>query len=75
MSTWFKIALRSLLRHKTYAGIDIAGLALDDLLANTDFPSRVAISYATLLPQLNRADWLSVNEAHNVLVKLPAGMG
>lgn len=69
----WEAAIGKTFNHNNERIIRITGI-LDDVPVNTDFPFSVAISYATLLPQLKPDDWLSVNEAHNVLVKLPAGM-
>lgn len=69
----WEAAIGKTFNHNNERIIRITGI-LDDMPVNTDFPFSVAISYATLLPQLKPDDWLSVNEAHNVLVKLPAGM-
>ncbi|WP_343669423.1 ABC transporter permease [Chitinophaga sp.] len=69
----WEAAIGKTFNHNNERIIRVTGI-LDDMPANTDFPFSVAISYATLLPQLDQADWLSVNEAHSVLVKLPAGM-
>ncbi|SFW71730.1 ABC transporter permease [Chitinophaga sancti] len=69
----WEAAIGKTFNHNNERIIRVTGI-LDDLPVNTDFPFGVAISYATLLPQLKENDWLSVNEAHNVLVKLPAGM-
>ncbi|OMP78432.1 ABC transporter permease [[Flexibacter] sp. ATCC 35208] len=69
----WEAAIGKTFNHNNERIIRVTGI-LDDMPANTDFPFSVAISYATLLPQLKQDDWLTVNEAHSVLVKLPAGM-
>jgi ABC-type antimicrobial peptide transport system permease subunit len=69
----WEAAIGKTFNHNNERIIRVTGI-LDDMPANTDFPFSVAISYATLLPYLNQDDWLTINEAHSVLVKLPAGM-
>ncbi|HEY4327898.1 MAG TPA: ABC transporter permease [Mucilaginibacter sp.] len=46
---------------------------LDNPPANTDFPLRLVISYATLKKQRNMNDWVSIDDNNYCFVQLPAG--
>ncbi|MDB5153386.1 MAG: hypothetical protein JWR54_2137 [Mucilaginibacter sp.] len=65
---WKNAVGRTLKIYHTY--MKVTGI-LDNPPANTDFPIKIVVSYATLKKQVNLNDWVSIDDANYSFVQLP----